>query len=92
MLFIALNFLHTVIAVAFILHTGCRPSEAAFVVQHRTIKKNDYTIKHATFNERATAPKEITKTKRDYFWLLCDDLSPFSHKIKQHRATGFDDY
>ena len=55
-----------VLAVAMVLHTGCRPNEAAYVVVHKTYKKNTIKLKHASFEHQATAPKEITKTRRNY--------------------------
>ena len=79
-------------AIALVLHIGCRPAEAAYIVFNRSIEKNDYMIKHAKFKERATAPKAVTKTKQDYFFLLPNELTPFVSKIKQHMKTGFNQY
>ena len=74
--------LNVVTALALVLHIGCRPAEAAYIVFNKTIEKNEYVIKHAEFRERATVPMSVTKTKRDYFFLLPDELSPFTNKIK----------
>ena len=92
LLLIELTLLFCVAAIAFVLYTGCRPIEAAYIVQHKTVEKNDYTVKHAKFQHRATAPKTITKTKRDYFWLLPKELSPFICVYNKRNSTGFADY
>ena len=49
LLLIELTLLFCVAAIAFVLYTGCRPIEAAYIVQHKTVEKNDYTVKHAKF-------------------------------------------
>jgi hypothetical protein len=54
----------------FLLWTGCRSSEAAYVIVEKSIVANDYHVPHLKFRFKATAPASITKTKRDYFWLL----------------------
>ena len=84
--------LYIVEAIALVLHIGCRPAEAAYIVFNRSIEKNDYVIKHAKFKERATAPKTVTKTKHDYFFLLPSELSPFVGAIKKHMQNGFTRY
>ena len=70
LLLIELTLLFYVTAIAFVLYTGCRPIEAAYIVLHKTVQNNNYKVKHAKFQYKASAPKSITKTKRDYFWLL----------------------
>ena len=46
LLFITLIFIIDLSAVAMVLHTGCRPIEAAYVVFNKTIVENDYFVKH----------------------------------------------
>ena len=75
-----------------VLHTGCRPVEAAYVVMKKTIQKNTIKLKHATFEHKATASKDMTKTKRDYFWLLPKEFNAFLTILKLHTPTGFKDY
>ena len=41
---------------------------------------------------QASAPKEITKTARDYLWLLPVEMNPFAHAILVHGGTGFAGY
>lgn len=86
------QLLSFVAAVATVLHTGCRPSEAAYVVFHKTIKKSTIKLKHASFELQATAPKDITKTKRDYFWLLPKEFNLFLPVLRGHTPTGFTDF
>ena len=63
---------------------GCRPSEASYIVMKKTIFANDYIVKHARHEFRATAPKAITKTKRDYFWLLPMEFSVYLDDLLKH--------
>ena len=56
------------------LSTGCRPKEAAYIVWHKSIKDNDYIVKHQVHNYQAYVPAEVTKTKHDYLWLLPTDF------------------
>ena len=77
LIFHQLTEFFAVSAVTIALHTGCRPSEAAYIVLNKSIETNDYLLKHQTYEQRATAPKEFTKTSYDYFWLLPEELNPF---------------
>ena len=47
--------------------TGCRPKEAAYVVRANSVQPNDYPD-FRDCDWKATMPKEVTKTKRDYKW------------------------
>ena len=40
------------------------------MIKEKSIVANDYHVPHLKFRFKATAPASITKTKRDYFWLL----------------------
>ena len=71
------------------LHLGCRPSEAAYIVVHKRIEKNKHQIKHARHDFMATAPKSITKTKRDYEWLVPLELNCYVRDLLSHPRTGF---
>ena len=47
--------------------TGCRPKEAAYLVQENSLQPNDYPdFRYCDW--KATMPKAVTKTKRDYKW------------------------
>ena len=72
-------------AILFLLWTGCRPSEAAYVVMHQTIAANDYYVPHENHHFKATAPAMITKTKRDYFWLLPMEFEELVPTYTDHR-------
>jgi len=37
-------------------------------------------------------PDSVTKTKIDYFWLFCDELSYFVPIIFALKSTGFNSY
>ena len=53
----------------FVLITGCRPNEAAYIVHENSVQKNDFPdFKDCVW--KATMPKEVTKTKRDYKWRI----------------------
>ena len=58
----------------FVLATGCRPKEGAYIVQHKTIRRNDYLVKHMVHNYQAFVPADFTKTERDYLYLLPTDF------------------
>ena len=47
--------------------TGCRPKETAYVVRANSVQPNDYPD-FRDCDWKATMPKEVTKTKRDYKW------------------------
>ena len=53
-----------------LLATGCRPKEAAIIVQTKSIEKADYHYPHQEHTNKATAPSDDVKTKHNYFWLL----------------------
>ena len=44
------------------------------------------------FKFKATAPKNITKTGRDYTWVLPSEIHPFLKKLIRHQETGFNSY
>ena len=56
-----------------VLSTGCRPKEGAYVVQHKSIRGNDYIVKHQRHHLQAFMPASETKTEKDYLWLLPDE-------------------
>ena len=72
--------------------TGCRPNEAAYVVFNRSIRANNYIVRHMTFSHMATAPASDTKTRRDYFWLLQVSFKRITHKILRLVDTGYPTY
>ena len=76
-------------ACALVLHLGCRTSEASWIVVNKSVVENDYIVKHARHEFRATAPKEITKTKLDYFWLVPRDFNGYLDVLLHHTNTGF---
>ena len=41
-----LTFLVNFSAIAMVLHTGCRPVEAAYVIFNKTVMVNHYFVKH----------------------------------------------
>ena len=64
MLKICLLFLVS-LALLLLTITGCRPTEAAYIVHQRSVHKNDFVQYPAEF--KVTAPETITKTDLDYF-------------------------
>ena len=48
-------------------------------------------MKHQTYEQRATAPKEFTKTSHDYYWLLPEEVQPFVVALENHHQKGYDD-
>ena len=64
------------LAIFVVLSTGCRPKEGAYIVQHKSIRDNDYIVKHTTHRLQAFMPASETKTDKDYLWLLPDECGP----------------
>ena len=58
------------LAIYILLATGCRPKEAAIIVQTKSIEKANYHYPHQEHTFKATAPSDDVKTRRNYFWLL----------------------
>ena len=56
---------------------------------NKSVHKNEYVLKHAKHNFRVTAPRHITKTNRDYFWLVPLDVNSYIDAIKEHTSTGY---
>ena len=79
-------------AIYILLHTGCRLSEAAYVVYHKSIVASDYFVPHMKHPFKATMPRSVTKTSRDYFWLLPKYTIEFVSIIKKLASTGFPDF
>ena len=69
--------------------TGCRQSEAAYIVFNRSIKDNDYIVRHNSFSRMATVPASDTKTDKDYFWLISASHTKIMDMIVQNINTGF---
>ena len=57
------------IAIQLILHTGCRPIEAAYIILKKTARFNDEKMESDKFME-ASVPGHISKTVKPYFWAL----------------------
>ena len=62
------------------------------MVMHQTIAPNDYYVPHENHHFKATAPAMITKTKRDYFWLLPMEFKELVPTYADHRQTGFNSF
>ena len=79
-------------AIFVVLVTGCRPKEAAYIVHSKSIRANDYFVKHMVHKLQAFVPASISKTKRDYLWLLPNEFERVYDIILDLRETGFDTY
>ena len=76
------------LGVYFQLITGCRPSEAAYLILTKnSFQQNDFpAFKGCTW--KATIPKEYTKTKVEYKWGIPPRANFFVKVLKQlHRAV-----
>ena len=74
------------------LTTGCRPKEAAYIVFHKSIRENNYIVKHKVYNYQAHAPGSETKTGHEYLWPLPRDFDPVVQQINGQVSTGFAKY
>ena len=79
-------------ACALVLHVGCRPKEAAYIVLHKTVVPNNYIVKHLKFKYKATVPKRVAKTKRDYTFLLPKRCQKYLGTLAKLTAHGYDNY
>ena len=59
-----------VAAIGLVLYTGCRPSEASWIVINKSFETSTYDYFHAKHSFIALMPKEITKTRKSYRWLV----------------------
>ena len=73
-----------------LLHTGCRPNEAAFIVYNRSVEISTYHFKHTNSDWRATVPAEHTKTGIEYEWLLPNEIEYVIDIVRRHNDTGYD--
>lgn len=80
------------LAIHFLLLTGCRPQEAAYVVIHKTIVKNDYFVRNYPCKFKATSPIDANKTEMDYFWLLTPKANVLATAIMQHSRPEYGDF
>ena len=74
------------------LHVGCRPKEAAYIVLHKTVVLNNYMVKHLKFKYKATVPKRVAKTKRDYTFLLPKRYHKYLGTLNKLTEHGYDSY
>ena len=79
-------------AIFVVLVTGCRPKEAAYIVHSKSIRANDYYVKHMVHKLQAFVPASVSKTKRDYLWLLPDEFEKVYNLILNLKETGFATY
>ena len=77
---------------ALLLFLGCRPKEAAWILFNKSISRNDIRVTHQSHKWKATMPKEHTKTKVDYVWLVPAVLNDLVQAMITHDGTGYDDY
>ena len=75
-----------------VLITGCRPKEAAYIVYNKSIKQNEYLVKHMEHTYQASCPASDTKTGRDYLWLIPVEYDRIMDCIMALPYTGFPSY
>ena len=49
-------------------------------------------VPHTVCNFKATAPKSITKTKHDFYWLLPVAFDKYVAKLAGHTPTGYSSF
>ena len=67
--------------------TGCRPTEAAFILFEKTFVLNDF--EHLPCKWIATAPSDFTKTHRDYRWLIPNQANDIVDLILRLGTTDY---
>ena len=66
----AICVLFIVVALFILLLTGCRPNEAAYIVQHKSMRHNPYVDFAARADFIAETPGSFNKTGKPYVWLV----------------------
>ena len=61
-------------------------------MQHKTIKDNEHLVKHQEHDYQAFVPYNITKTERDYFWLIPNKYNFVVMQIRKLVDTGYTKY
>lgn len=61
-------------------------------MQHKTIKDNEHLVKHEEHDYQAFVPYNITKTQRDYFWLIPNKYNFVVMQIRKLVDTGYTKY
>ena len=69
------------VAIFVVLSTGCRPKEACFIIQHKSIHANAHLVFNSSSSLQATVPASCTKTKHDYLWLLPDEFTRVYERV-----------
>ena len=67
--------------------TGCRPTEAAFIVFQKTITISDYDFLPSKW--KASAPADFTKTGLHYRWLIPNESNDIVELVLKTTVTGF---
>ena len=75
-----------------VLVTGCRPKEAAYIVHSKSLRQNEYLVKHMEHTYEAFCPASDTKTDRDYLWLIPVEYDRLVDRILTLPYTGFHSY
>ena len=76
------NHIYYVPAVLFVAVTGCRPSEAAYIVRANAIQPNTFpAFRPAVW--AVEVPPEFNKTKKDYQWGVPPGMDEMVPLIKE---------
>ena len=75
-----------------VLATGCRPKDAAYIVQHRSVRPNDHRVLHMRHTYQAFVPAAHNKTGRDYLFLVPQRFDRVAECIQQLTHTGYPTY
>ena len=78
------------LAIYVLLHTGCRPNEAAYIVFNKSIQENDIDERTIKANFKATVDQFEAKTNHEYYWLLPKEVNFVAKLIRNNPSTGFE--
>ena len=70
-------------AMLLLAYTGCRPTEASYVICEDSYEENLVPVPHMECKWQVKAPARITKTKRDYAWQLPEKLDFMREVVKK---------
>ena len=71
------------------LHTGCRTSEASWIVLNKSFETSSYDFFHAKHSYIATMPMTHTKTHKNYRWIVPEALEPVMKVIMKMKRRGY---
>ena len=76
------------LALFFLVNTGCRPKDAAYIIRSNSVQANDYPDFEGDW--KATVPPAVSKTREPYRWDVPKSLNHAIELLQAlHQKKGF---